>query len=445
MQIPHPALNCKLEYSKKAPPLTSFAGLTLLQQTMEAVGLTERMEQINIKQAGYKDSTILQALILLQAAGGQHLSDWERLTAESGFVRCFGLTPSVDTLERYLRRTTLVVPHRRSQQGQVGFIAPFEGLQSQLIQRAYQKAGQPPHLTLDLDALLIPTDKDNAQFCYKKHKAYQPMIAYCPELRMILAYEFRDGNVSPAEGYQRLVQRCLDLFDGSVTFTVRADAAAYNNPFLDYLELNNILYFITAEQSQALKASIKRVEQWTEIALNKDRTQEIALLDHVPSANSRQQMIFRNRTRNYLALRKAKQEKQKDLFGNHLYSVIVSNARAQHAADVIKTYRGRCGTVEYCNQQLKAQLGMGVMPSNDFKVNAGWFALGCITHNLLRFMQQFVLPTRFLRMEVHNLRYHLIRAAAQVLKKARRLILRFCKDYSLYQVFQSSRLKLARL
>jgi hypothetical protein len=443
MKISQNTLNCKLEYSSKAPTLTSFAGLALVRQSMEATGLNQQLNQLSLKRNGYSDAVIIEAVMLLQASGGQHFSDWESLSAEPGFAKVFGDYPSVDVLERYSRLLDCVSPENSAEKGKLGYVEQFQGLHRHLIRQAYKKAGSPKRLTLDFDTTLIPTGKKDALFCYDKFKAYQPMLVYCPELKMILAYEFRDGNISPQVGYQRLVERCRKLFSKSVKLTVRSDSAGYINDFLDWMEKEKITYFVTADQNEAVQGSLKRAE-WYEITIKAGRTQEVALLDHIPDAASIKQMKFRNRTRNYLALRKFKEDKQQDLFENYVYSVIVTNAHRKSAAMVIKRHWGRCGTIEYCNDQLKNQLGLGIMPSNNFTVNTVWFSIGCLTHNLLRLMQKFILPQRFRSMEFKSLRFHLIRSAALVIKKSRRIILRFCKDYRLYEVFRNSQLRLAQ-
>ena len=56
--------------------------------------------------------------------------------------------------------------------------------------------------TLDMDATLVETHKQEALYSYKKHKAYQPLSTYWAEADQIVHSEFRDGNV-PA-GYQQL-------------------------------------------------------------------------------------------------------------------------------------------------------------------------------------------------------------------------------------------------
>jgi hypothetical protein len=382
----------KLEISEKIPAITSFAGLGLLREALHKLGLIEEMKKFLLKRAGYGDDIILEALILLLAAGGRCLSDWEYLKGELGFENMFGECPSVDTLERYLRKLEIEVPGRESEAGQAGYTSSLEKLHQIMLKKCYRLAGTPNKLTLDLDAMLIETDKSEALYSYEKTKAYHPMNVYCPELRMILAHEFRDGNVSPAEGYQRLVKRCIELLPG-VHFTVRSDSAGYQNDFMDWMTLEKIRFYITADQTESLKASILAAKEWEPLILNKiDTGSEVTSLLYGASATTLEEQKFRIHTRNYIAIRKEKE--QLELFDKYIYQVIVTNALWEKTEEVIKNHRGRCGSIEYANQQVKSQCGMDMMPSNDFSVNAAWYSLGCLTHNLLRFVQEHLLPER---------------------------------------------------
>ena len=56
--------------------------------------------------------------------------------------------------------------------------------------------------TLDMDACLVETHKQEALHSYKRYRAYQPLTTYWAEADQIVHSEFRDGNV-PA-GHQQL-------------------------------------------------------------------------------------------------------------------------------------------------------------------------------------------------------------------------------------------------
>ena len=433
----------KLESAAKIPAITSFAALGLVREALDKFGLIAAMKRFRLKRAGFGDDVILEALILLLASGGRSLSDWEYLQHETGFARMFGACPSVDTLERYLRRLTIEVPTRKSDKGQVGFSQVLEQLHDVLAKKAYALAGNPKFLTLDMDATLIATKNREALYSYEKTKAYQPFIVYCPELRMVVAHEFRDGNVSPAEGHRRLVERCQRVFPG-VHLTVRADSAGYENDFLDWMTKERIRYYITADQTESLQERLVAEQRWRPLIVNDVNTgQEIATIVYAPDARSQKEQAFRIHTRDYIATRKEKE--QPELFDKYIYHVIVTNAVRASPEDVVQKHRGRCGTVEYANQQIKSQCGMDMMPSNEFLVNAAWFSLGCLTHNILRVIQEHLLPDTYRRFELQTLRFRFLRSAAIVVNKVRYVVLRFCKDHSVYHIYRHAQTQLACL
>lgn len=443
-----PSVQCKLEMSQRITGMTSFAGLGLVLETMTRLGIIQRMKQIGLKQAGYSDEVSLSAMVMLLVSGGRSLSDWDYLKTESGFARMFGLVPSVDVLERYLERLAVTeltshVSDSEENQGRAGYTTLLEDLHHDLIRRAWKNLGCPKQLTLDIDTTIIETDKSDALYCYEKVKAYQPMNAYCPELGMVLAQEFRDGNISPQLGYKRLVKRCQDLLP--VTWTVRSDSAGYQNDFLDWMLGQKMTYYMTAKQPEVMSGRIFRISEksWQTIVAGGVKTgQEVALLEHYPSFSSQEELKIRMRERRYLVIRCPLQ--QLEIETSYRYQVIVTNDLVSDLSNVVKKHRGRCGSVEYLHSQLY-QLGMDKLPSGKFEVNAAWFSLGCFAHNLLRFMQRHLLPEELKSCEIQTLRFRFLRAVAIVIRKARGVIMRFCKDSLVHAHYLFGRRRLEAL
>lgn len=399
------------------------------------------MKGFHLKKAGYADEVVLEGFIQLLASGGGCLLDWEYLRKEKGFQILFGdLAPSSLTLSRYLQRVSLRVPERESDSGQVGYIQEFEALQEKIILKAYEKAGRPKKLTLDLDAMLQPCEKREALYCYDSYKAYQPMNVYCPELELVLVHEFRDGNVSPMEGYQRLVERCRKLLP-KVRFIVRSDSAGYQNEFLDWMSDHGIAYVITVRETEALQENFAQAKDWRPLILDGfNLGEEITEVMHTPSFSSQAELQKRMRQRRYLAIRKTKG--QQNFFNYH--QVVVTNDLHSPWEKVIRTHRGRCGSVEYFHSQIQSQ-GADHVPSNHFKVNAAWYSLTCLTHNLLRFIQNFLLPEIYRKIELKTLRYRLLNLAAQVIAKARSVTLRFYQNLKALEVYQYAFQQLQKL
>lgn len=442
LRITQKPVHFKLEVSKKDSPITSFAGLALLRESLKRLGIVHEMKQFLLKKAGYADEIVIEALILLIAAGGRSLSDWEYLCKEEGFCRFFDPCPSVDTLERYLRRLIIKIPRRDSDKGQVGYSFQLEYLHTILIQKTYKLAGSPKHLTADIDTTITHSENQEAEFAYDKEKGYQPMMVYCPELAMVIVHEFRDGNVSPAEGYGRLFSRAQALFP-NVSWTVRSDAAGYQLEWLDAIQTSR--YYVTTKQCDMMLALLKKESSWIPL-INKDgiqTDQEIAEIPYIPTFSSQEQMRSR-RGQRFIATRKKRT--QMDVWeGEYIYQVIVTNDSSQDLCEIMKTHRGRCGSIEFANSEIKNGCGMNHMPSHAFQVNAAWFSLGVFTHNLLKLIQNHILPEKMKKIEIKTLRFRLMRLAAIVVKKAKQTILRFSKNHPAFEIYAQAWQKLQSL
>ena len=87
-----------------------------------------------------------------------------------------------------------------------------------------------------MDALVIESDKREALYTYLGDRGYQPVIAYWAEQDLILADQFRDGNV-PA-GTEADSRFCRKRFGPcrprSRLIRFRSDAAAYVHELLDW-------------------------------------------------------------------------------------------------------------------------------------------------------------------------------------------------------------------
>lgn len=450
-KLKHPnPYSFKLEISKNDSGATSFGGLPLLHKALKEIGLIDHMKEVfylkgYIKQGGYQDHVILEAIILLLASGGTSFSDWEYLTADPGFQIMFGKCMSVDTLERYLKRLVVTEITHDGAQGRVAFSTLLEIVHKEMITKAYALAGSPKKLTMDLDAALFATSKSDALFCYEKMKAYQPLVAYCPELKMVIAHEFRDGNISPQTGYKRMIERCVALFP-NVNWTVRSDSAGYQIDLLDWMESRGITYYVTADQFELMREILRKHEPWQAYVSEGVTTeQECTEIAYMPTFSAQEELKLRAATMRFIAVRKLKTGQLEIGADKYVYQVIATSSKECDLNLILKTHWQRCGSVEYAHSQLKSGCGLKNFPSGDFGVNAAWYSLAVLTHNVLKFLQEHVLPESLQNCEIETLRFRFIRAAAWIKHKARQTVLRCCKGHPLYEVYRAALAKLDAL
>jgi hypothetical protein len=82
--------------------------------------------------------------------------------------------------------------------------------------------------TLDHDATILESHKREAQAHYKGGRGYQPAVVYWAEQDLVVADEFRDGNVPAGMENLRLIQRAFASLPSTVRERYfRADSACY--------------------------------------------------------------------------------------------------------------------------------------------------------------------------------------------------------------------------
>ena len=111
-----------------------------------------------------------------------------------------------------------------------GLMAVMRQLVAAVQSRAMQAVA-----TLDQDATLVETGKDEALYCYKKFKAYQPLNTYWAEQGLVLHTEFRDGNVPAGYEQLRVLREALECLPAGVEKVyLRSDTAGYQVNLLKY-------------------------------------------------------------------------------------------------------------------------------------------------------------------------------------------------------------------
>ena len=76
---------------------------------------------------------------------------------------------------------------------------------------AYVGAVQPDlGVTFDIDAHLVETSKSDAKYCYEGYPAFQPIEVSWAETDLVLADEFREGNVPASKDIKRIMDEAYE-------------------------------------------------------------------------------------------------------------------------------------------------------------------------------------------------------------------------------------------
>jgi Transposase DDE domain group 1 len=441
----------KLVEDESGEALTSFGGLPLVVETCEALGLgglVKRHVRIKQRNRGYTESAYVQSVIALIAAGGDCLEDMEQLRSDGGLKLLLGEMPSAEAVRFFL----YAFHNEELLEGKPlegAFIAaetePLKGLwevNGEVVLKA-SRGEKPKIATIDQDATVVESHKEQSQVTYLGERGYQPVINYWAEQDLILSDEFRDGNVPAGMDCLSSFLRAASCLPQSVeTVYFRSDSAAYQHKLLDALregiELHGkkvaVYFAISADMTEALRGKVvslgegawKPLRKMSEKGLIEGR-KEWAEVEFIPSAASVKKDMKPDR---YLAIRV--RPAQKELFsdGNsYHYYAVVTNRWELDGEELLRWQRERCGSVEKVHDVLKNDLAGGVMPCGRFFANAAWWRLNCLCYNVISVMKRKALPPSFWPARMKALRFHLIGVAGKVVSHARSTFLKLTEGY----------------
>jgi hypothetical protein len=436
-RAPQGLLPFEYEAEPDGDEVTARAGLPLVAEVMQQIGMPAHCAAIGIKQRqhGFSEFEMVRAAVLLMVSGGECLDDMRVLREDKALCALLGAElPSPDALRRFLE----AFHDQQSVQSHPGKGAwtPRETeelrrlatVMSTLVRVVAKNEPVPlTKATIDHDATVIESHKVEARAHYKGGRGYQPVIAVWAETGLVLADEFRDGNVPAGMDNVPLIERAFEVLPESVTERYfRADSACYETSVLKWLAepSRRIGFAISADMSRELRALCTEVpdERWTLFEQSGDAERHVTDIEFAPGIWPKDAKPLR-----YIAIRLT--PTQRELFhdGSAVkYFAVVTN-REGDAGEIIDWHRQKAGTVEHVHDVTKNELGAGVMPSGKFGANAAWYRLAMIAHDVLILMKRRVLPPEFKDARPKRLRFRVFTIAAKVIHHARGLVARVAR------------------
>lgn len=394
--------------------VTARVGLPLVIETSRALRLDEEARSLfgpPRRTHDFGADEQIETLVTLIAAGGDRIEDIRILSEDQGLTRLLGRSfASPDSLLDFLKSFHDPACWAQRPKDKKAFVPP-ESAKLQLLERLNQtlvmRAADPASTTatIDHDGTIVESHKRDALVAYEGTRGYQPLVASWAEEQLIVADEFRDGNVAGGEDPLSSVKRAFANLPKTVQKRFfRGDSADYYTPLLKYLVAEGIGFAISADMSKQLRERCEQLPKaaWEEMERREHETVDLAEVEFEPDNWPKSAKPLR-----YVALRFT--PRQGALFTEEpvRYHAVVSNRSELEKSKLIEWHRGKAGTIEHVHRVLKDELGAGVMPCQLFGANAAWFRINVITFNLLTALKRKALPERYRLARPKRLRFEL--------------------------------------
>jgi hypothetical protein len=464
-------LSFKLDVSSSRLGVTAFAGLPLLIELLRVLFDPALYREL-CDALHYQDWKVpgrhLESLLLLVAAGGDHIDDLEMLRQDPGLEELLGFELSSpaqarDFLYRFHQREDghTLTPEEDAtlgHKGKANFRPEGPGLRllDTFLSRTFQKIQDvrpSARVTLDVDATLIESHKKQALMTCEGVPGYQPQMAFWAEQGAWVCDQFRDGNVNAEFQAKEFLQRASGQVPvENAVCRLRADSALYNEDGLTWLDEQHIMFVVSADLGESLERHMKKIAEtdWkpcrtlSEKGLKlSDEIREYAeVTDFVPGWKRNDKKD--GRAFRYIAIRV--RSRQQDLFASPdsqwRHFAVVTNNYDWNGERLLRWHREKQGTVEHGHGTTRHDLAGAVMPCARFGSNAAWWRLNVLVFDLLVLLKQGVLPADMALYRPKALRLRLFNVAGLLVRHARQTLLKLSCWHPIADIYARARLTL---
>ncbi|MGH9117832.1 MAG: IS1380 family transposase [Acidimicrobiales bacterium] len=427
--------------------VTGVAGIALWGELLDHLGLVgecDRRVLRPIGPGGYTGGECYRAVVELQLAGGEFLSD-RSLLADEATQRLRGehALASHTTLWRFCAGADL------------GRAQKAAAVNRAMLRRAWAlgAAPTPGLLTVDPDATWVSTygpGKEGSAFSYKHEVGMSPMVGVCGETGDVLALRARAGNAQAGRALGSFIDECVTAIPEACRddyqLWVRVDSAGYQRQVVEAAERHHAAFTITAKQNKRVRAAIETVARdqttvWTPALGAEDAKGSEVAETAFQFAGRDLRMIIRRQP-----IVAGDQLSFDDLDGYRFHTIITNIPPIfGSAAQVEHHHRLRGGAPEEAIRQLKGDFGLCHAPLENFFGNWLWWHAAALAYNVARWVRVLALPEAFRTCRGKRLRLSFFNVAARVVRHAGQLHLRLPRAYAHAAAFIEALTRIRRL
>jgi hypothetical protein len=442
--------------------LTALGGVPLFVRTVRSLdvpGSVKRNLALKERDRGFDEPTYVESFLVLNAAGGDCLEDFDCLREDRGLSAMLGHeVPSPGAARKFLYQfhdpEKIEQAQRNLPAGEASYVpeesTPLRGLaqvNQDVVRELARRCAGERIATIDMDATVIESWKREAKATYEGGSGYQPMVALWAEMNVVVAEEFRDGNVPALKDPLRVAQQAYMTLPGTVKERYfRGDSACDEEELLSWLRDEKrpnaaqgfIGFAVSARMNPVLRKEIESTatEKWHPYSEDSDAVKECAQVDYFPEEAAANRCREPLRT---VAIRIRK--RQQGLFADGSgvkYFAVRTNLWDWKPKRLLEWHREKAGTIEAVHDVLKNELAGGVLPCGRYGANAAWFRLAVITYNVLTAMKRLVLPPDLQTARPKRLRFLIFQQPGKLIHHARKTVLRLARTWNRFSNWRNA-------
>ena len=375
-----------IKVQKTNPTINPFGGINFVINQIDASGIDKLIDnQLGNRpfQAQYSFSDLLKNLWSVFLCGGdcaedlnEHLNPF--LSSNPGIK-----VANADTVLRVLKSLKTPKETVISTTGNAYATNKNDKLNKLNISllKKLKLLNEQQYYDFDYDNEVLKTEKYDANNTYKHCKGYFPGMATING--MPVYFENRDGNMHVKTNQEQVLDRCYTMLeDHNIRINrSRMDAGSYSKKIVDVVARHSRLFYIRANQCEALTNRLLEHEDWKKVEINHIKY-EVCSIDYQPFSTEKQQE--QAPTYRLVVMRCKKEGSQQiDLFtkDNMQYRSILTNDQESEDKDVIEYYNQR-GTEEKTIDVLNNDFGWKNMPFSFMEENTVFLIVMMMCKNI---------------------------------------------------------------
>ena len=351
----------------------------------------------------YSDADILQRLLDLTILGIDRIENADLLYNDTLLrqLRDLNCDPSPSTLRRELENCY------------AKDITDLEEINTDLLENQSNFSTSPQEVTLLIDLTPINSygqqQRARAGFNHRKtKKCFQALIATIQETQDIIKIDLKPGNFLPsAQKMKKFMSECLSLIPSHLKVVkVRLDSGFWSFPLLNFLEENNLEYFVkgTLKNNTPLTSLPSRIPEknWTRVP---QTTIWVSCKMQYYSSKYKKSypLIFiREKTK-----KSDNKQLEIELGPNYSYRPLFSNS-FKTPLKIYKTYN-KGALVEDVIKEVKNEFFLDKISSHKFKANYAFLKIKVIAYNILNAFKRLIIKGRWATRSARTIRNWLIK------------------------------------